>query len=342
MDSNDGPTLASDVRAGGLATTPVTVSVVICCYTERRWDDIIAAVESVRRQTAPAQQVLVVVDHCPELLRRLRDELDTETVLENTYPRGLSGGRNSGVAAAAGEIVAFLDDDAVAAPDWLEHMVAEYADDRVMAVGGRTEPSWDEPAPVWFPEEFGWVVGSSYRGLPTQRAAIRNPLGCNMSIRRDVLAEVGEFREGVGRAGGRPLGCEETELCIRAHARRPDDEIVYQPRSVIRHRVPAERGTLSYFRSRCYAEGLSKAAVARIADSGRALSTERSYIATALRRGVTDGLRDGLSGRDRRGFGRAGAIVAGLGVTCWGYAVGHVSLALQNAARRMRPRTPAV
>jgi hypothetical protein len=114
-----------------------------------------------------------------------------------------------------------------------------------------------------------------------------------MSIRRDVVAQVGESRDGVDRAGGRPFGCEETELCIRADAQWPDDEIAYQPRWVIRHRVPAERGTLSHFRSRCYAEGLSKAAVARIADSGRALSTERAYIATALRRGVTDGLRDG-------------------------------------------------
>jgi glycosyltransferase involved in cell wall biosynthesis len=96
-------------------------------------------------------------------------------VLENTCPRGLSGGRSSGVGAATGEVVAFLDDDAVAAPDRLEHVVAEYADDRVMAVGGRTEPSSDEPAPGWFPEEFGWVVGSSYRGLPTRRVAIRNP-----------------------------------------------------------------------------------------------------------------------------------------------------------------------
>jgi hypothetical protein len=47
-------TVASDVRGGGLATTPVTVSVVICCCTERRWDDIIAAVESVRHQTVLA------------------------------------------------------------------------------------------------------------------------------------------------------------------------------------------------------------------------------------------------------------------------------------------------
>lgn len=95
------------------------ISVVICVYTEDRWEDILAAVSSVRAQSHPALETLLVVDHNPALLDRLAkeykevDDADVR-VLANAGPRGLSAGRNTGIAAARGEVIAFLDDDAVA------------------------------------------------------------------------------------------------------------------------------------------------------------------------------------------------------------------------------------
>src|SRR5260370_14724982 len=95
------------------------ISVIICAYTEDRWGDLVASVESVRRQTLPPGEVIVVVDHNPRLLRRAQEHLQGVVVVENTDVRGLRGARNSGIAAARGEIMAFLDDDAVAVPEWL-------------------------------------------------------------------------------------------------------------------------------------------------------------------------------------------------------------------------------
>src|SRR5205085_2959822 len=106
----------------------------------------------------------------------------------------LSGSRNSGVTVCRGEIVVFLDDDAVAAPDWLERLLQGYAEPQVVAVGGSIEPVWEEGRPRWFPPEFDWVVGGTYLGLPTATAQLRNLLGCNMSFRRSVLLEAGGFR----------------------------------------------------------------------------------------------------------------------------------------------------
>ncbi len=87
------------------------ISVVVCVYTEDRWEDILAAVGSVRRQSRPAAETLLVVDHNPALLERLGKEygngLEEVRVLANAGPRGLSAGRNTGIAAARGEIVAF-------------------------------------------------------------------------------------------------------------------------------------------------------------------------------------------------------------------------------------------
>ncbi|WP_338675641.1 glycosyltransferase family 2 protein [Streptomyces sp. SCSIO 30461] len=301
-----------------------TFSVVICAYTEDRWEDILAAVASVREQSFSALETLVVVDHNPALLERLTKEFtdgdDGVRVLANAGPRGLSSGRNTGIAVSRGEFVAFLDDDAVADPDWLRHFAEAYADPRVMAVGGRTLPSWASGRrPDWFPEEFDWVVGCTYRGLPPGRVRVRNVLGGNASFRRTAFDASGGFATGIGRDGGRrPLGCEETELCIRLSRAVPHAVLLIDDRAVIHHKVPEGRERFRYFRTRTYAEGLSKALVARSVGSGRGLESERRYTTRVLPAGVARGLRDALLGR-RGGAGRAGAIVAGAATAAAGY-----------------------
>lgn len=333
----------------------VRISVVICVYTEERWDDILAAVDSVRTQSLPAQETLLVVDHNARLLRRLKDhygdgddgsdadvgaEADADAgagqrvrVVANVGPRGLSSGRNTGIAVSGGEVIAFLDDDAVAERDWLRHFAAAYADPRVLAVGGRTVPVWaSRRRPVWFPEEFDWVVGCSYRGLPPGRVRVRNVLGGNASFRREAFDAAGGFASGIGRDGDkRPLGCEETELCIRLARARPDALLLIDDRAVIHHKVPAARERFRYFRSRTYAEGLSKALVTRSVGAQAGLETERRYTTRVLPAGIARGLRDALLGR-AGGAGRAGAIVAGVAAAAGGYLVGTA------CARRGGPR----
>ncbi|MFF3467979.1 glycosyltransferase family 2 protein [Streptomyces sp. NPDC002619] len=311
---------------GGGPKCRSTVSVVICAYTEDRWEYILAAVASVRSQSLPAVETLLVVDHNLPLLDRLTKrfrETEGVRVLANAGPRGLSAGRNTGIAASIGEIVAFLDDDAVAERDWLLHLTTGYDDPRVMAVGGRTVPMWASGRrPAWFPEEFDWVVGCTYRGLPPGRVRVRNVLGGNASFRRTAFDVAGGFATGIGRDGDkRPLGCEETELCIRLSGASPDAILLVDDRAVIHHRVPAERERFGYFRTRSYAEGLSKALVARSVGVRRGLESERRYTTRVLPAGVACGLRDALLARPG-GAGRAGAIVAGVALAAGGYVVG--------------------
>ncbi|QIP87238.1 glycosyltransferase family 2 protein [Streptomyces sp. Tu 2975] len=311
-------------------------SVVICAYTEDRWEDILAAVASVRRQTLPPLETLLVVDHNPALLRRLRDRYEGERevrVLANAGPRGLSSGRNTGIAASLGHFVAFLDDDAVAEPDWLRYFAEGYDDERVMAVGGRTLPAWASGRrPAWFPQEFDWVVGCTYRGLPPGKVRVRNVLGGNASFRRAAFDACGGFATGIGRDGDRrPLGCEETELCIRLTRALPDAVLLIDDRAVIHHRVPAVREQFRYFGGRSYAEGMSKALVARSVGAGKGLESERRYTTRVLPAGVVRGLRDAALGR-RGGAGRAGAIVAGVVAAAAGYVVGGVRAGRGGAA----------
>jgi len=300
---------------------PPTVSVVVCAYTMARWDLLGRALCSVRSQTRRALEVLLVVDHCPELLARA-EELPGVRVFANVGAVGLSGARNTGVARARGDVVAFLDDDAAAAPDWLERLIRPYDDPHIAGVGGLVVAEWEGGKPAWFPQEFNWVVGCSYVGQPTVISAVRNPIGANMSFRRDAVLAVGGFSADVGRMGARPLGCEETELSIRVVRHDPASFIVLEPRSVVRHHVPGGRSRWGYFWRRCWAEGLSKAAVSRLTDPRSALSSERSYALRTLPRGVAHGMADAVRRGEPSGAARALAIGAGLSITAAGYAVG--------------------
>lgn len=299
-----------------------TVSVVVCAYTERRWGDLSAAVASLRSQTRPALEVIVVVDHNAGLLARVRRAFPDVSAVANQEAPGLSGARNTGTAHAAGDVVAFLDDDAAAQDDWLERLVAPYADERVIGVGGAVEPMWPGARPRSLPDEFLWVVGCSYRGLPTTTSPVRNLIGANMSYRRLVVVELGGFHAGLGRVGETPLGCEETELCVRASRRWPDALLMYEPSALVRHRVTRSRSRWAYFRSRCYSEGLSKAEVVRRAGRGLGLASERAYTARVLPRGVVRELAGAVATGDPGGVLRATGIAVGLLCTSAGFVAG--------------------
>src|SRR5690606_21097593 len=190
-------------------------SVVICVYTKERWDDIREAVESVRAQRRQPHELILVVDYNPDLQLELKKAYPDAIVVENTHEKGLSGGKNTGAETATGDIVAYLDDDAVADPGWLEALEGGFQSPEVVGVGGRTVPRWATGGrPRWFPGEFDWTVGCTYTGMPTVRAPVINVMGGNAAFRREVIGEVGGFHTGIGRSvqgrKNRPLGCEET------------------------------------------------------------------------------------------------------------------------------------
>jgi GT2 family glycosyltransferase len=298
-------------------------SVIICAYTENRWDDLIAAVESVQQQTLAPREIIVVIDHNPGLLKRVQEQVSGVVVVENTEARGLSGARNSGVAVAKSRMIAFLDDDAIATSDWLMLLSEGFTDPHMLGIGGTVIPLWLDKPPAWLPEEFYWVVGCSYRGMPQTIQVVRNPIGANMAFRREVFGTVGGFRSGIGRVGTWPVGCEETELCIRAHQHWPRGIFLYQPQASIFHRVPRNRASWRYFCGRCYAEGLSKAIITRYVGAKDSLASERSYILRTLPHGVMRNLIDAFFHHDLTGLVRAGAIAIGLTVTTTGYVMGE-------------------
>jgi cellulose synthase/poly-beta-1,6-N-acetylglucosamine synthase-like glycosyltransferase len=303
----------------------MTVTVVICAYTLERWDALGRAVASCASQTTPPDEVVVVIDHNDELLARAAAELKNVRVLPNRSTKGLSGARNTGVAGSVGDVVAFLDDDAYADPDWLDALLGPFADPTVAGVGGWIVPDWQGTPAEWFPETYYWILGCSYSGLPPTGATLRNPIGANMALRRRVFDEVGGFTSGIGRIGKVPLGCEETELCIRFTANHPDDRFVLERRAVVHHLVPPSRLTWSYFRSRCWAEGLSKAAVSSLVGSRSGLASERTHVLKAMPKELAASL-GGVVRRPGASTAKVALIVSGAAVAAAGLVRGRMAL----------------
>ncbi|MFI7601575.1 glycosyltransferase family 2 protein [Actinoplanes sp. NPDC049681] len=301
-----------------VARRPV-VSVVVCTYTRARWAGCAAAVDSVLGQLREGDECLLVTDHNEPLRWHARQwftDCAAVQVVSNGQAPGLSGARNTGVAHSHGEIVAFLDDDAVATPTWLEECLAPFTEPEVLAVGAAALPCW--PAgrrPGWFPPEFDWVVGCTHRGLPDRRAAVRNVIGAAMAFRREAFAVAGTFDVSVGRVGTVPVGCEETELCIRIRQAKPTAQIIYQPGAVVHHRITPERTRIGYFVRRCFGEGRSKARVARLVGPGDGLSSERDYLRRVLPRAV---LRELSAAARGHGAGLGAATLIAAGVTAAG------------------------
>jgi len=322
-----------DRRTAASTSPTADLSVVICAYTEERWDELVAAVTSAQRQQPAPREVVVVIDYNRRLFERVRERFPDLIVVENTGPRGLSGARNTGIAVSTGAVIAFLDDDAEAYPGWLAALVDAYRRPGVVGVGGQIEPAWQRGRPAWFPPEFDWVVGCSYRGMPVQAGPVRNFIGCNMSFRRDVLAATGGFATSLGRVGAWPVGAEETELCIRTEQRFPGSVLLHEPAARVRHQVPARRACLLYFLTRCFAEGQSKARMGRLVRGRRGLSSEWAYTLWTLPRGVLDNLVGACRQHDRGALARAGLIVGGLGVTTASYLATSAQLWLDRRRR---------
>jgi glycosyltransferase involved in cell wall biosynthesis len=233
--------------------------VVVCTYTEERLDYVLRCINSLKKQTLQPSEMILVLDKDKALFDFYESRMPSDVKIVVSSGFGLSNARNAGVKNSEGEIIAFIDDDAIADEKWLENLAKNYEDPLVLGVGGLIKPIWEDKRPSWFPEELDWIVGCSYKGLPENKAIIRNPIGCNMSFRKSVFEKAGYFSTEIGRVGSKLAAHEDTEFSIRIMEKNPDYKILYDPKAVVYHNVPKSRANLRYVMRRSFAEGFSKA-----------------------------------------------------------------------------------
>jgi GT2 family glycosyltransferase len=303
--------------------TGLVADVVICAYTDRRWEQLCLAVESAQVQTVSPGQILVCVDHNDELADRCdqrwpmsgQSAVPHVRVLRNRYPGRLGSARNTAIEHVSADVIAFLDDDARAEPTWLEHLLLVFEEDGAVAVGGAPQPVFETKRPTWFPEEFQWVFGCHYTGLPEQRSPTPHLIGASMSVRADAIRELNGFRSD---------NHDDMDLSHRVLATYGKDSVIYEPRARVLHYVTAERVTWKYFWRRCFFVNRGK--VRAFHDMGHAgnISAELAF-ARRMAGSVLRRLVRGLRG-DVAAVQQAAAIVAGVGLAGLGHLVGRVDL----------------
>lgn len=309
------------------AATAATASVVIATHALQRRKALTEAVFSVLNQQQHPHEVVVAVDNNADLYEWVRRMLPGAIAVHNQGARGASATRNAGARVAVGSVLVFLDDDAVARSDWLQNLTAALARPGVVGVGGRVEPVWLGRPPKWMPEEFLWVVGASYRGMPSKAAPVRNAWSENMAVAKADFWAVNGFREGFGKTGQRSQP-EDTDFCMRLTDAMPGRTWWYEPLARVGHCVPPNRSTVRFFVQRCYNEGQGKAEIAALLGSHEALTDERRHATKTLPQGIRRELRQAVMSREFAAALRASAIGVGLSAAGMGYLM-----------RQLRPRT---
>lgn len=243
------------------------VSVVLCTHALDRYADFSEAAESVLDQTYDDVELVLVSDGNPDVYERFRaDYGDRDDVVLhcNDENVGLLESRNNGAAAATGDVVAFVDDDAVADERWVEELVAAYEDHDVRAVGGRMTPAWVAGKPAFLPEEFYWLVGVTHRGFGPKGGdedtpgEVRNTFGSNISFDRETFLELGGFDDDIGgRKGDANLQGGETELAARLREEHGYG-VFYNPDARVAHKVFDYRTDPVWLLDRAFWQGYSK------------------------------------------------------------------------------------
>ncbi|MFQ3319873.1 MAG: glycosyltransferase involved in cell wall biosynthesis, partial [Natronomonas sp.] len=144
------------------------VSVVVCTYSEGMYEHLQDCLESLRSQTHDDVEIITVVDGNEGLAERITadyDDVPEITVHCNDENVGLSASRNNALEYATGDVIAFIDDDAVADEEWIEELVAAYEEQDALAVGGQMTPIWVAGKPEFLPEEFYWLIGVTHKGF---------------------------------------------------------------------------------------------------------------------------------------------------------------------------------
>ena len=228
------------------------------------YDHFCEAAESVLNQTYNNVELVVIVDGTPGVYDRVVEDYGNheDVIIScNDENVGLLQSRNRGAELATGNVVAFIDDDAIADEEWIERLVDAYEDENAIAAGGKMTPEWVAGKPAYLPEEFYWLIGVTHRGFADGSGEVRNTFGSNISFRTNLFEELGGFNVSIGgRKGDKNLQGGETELCARMRTEY-DQGIWYVPEAEVAHKVFQYRTKLGWLLDRAFWQGYSKRAM---------------------------------------------------------------------------------
>ena len=258
------------------------VSVIICTYSPKMLYHLCECIDSLINQTYKELEIICIVDGDKTYYENIREKLfkyhnyyNNIKLYLNNKNIGLLESRNKGAKLASGDIIVFIDDDAIAKRNWIEELVRIYKQYGAIAVGGKIEPLWLVKKPKWLPEEFYWMIGVTYLGFPEKITEVRNTFGSNLSFKREIFLELGGFNSKMGGIKGkRMLQGGETELCERMR-KKYGRGVIYNPNAIVYHKIFKNRVKIKFLIKRAFWQGYSKAVMERLVQD---ISEEKRYL----------------------------------------------------------------
>lgn len=243
----------------------IRISAAIC--THNRGKLLSKAIESLLEQSIKrsAYEILVVdngsTDGTRDIVKKFDREKNFKYIIEPNI--GVSYARNLAWKVAQGEIIAYLDDDAIACKEWLERIITAFrAIPNLGAVGGRVEPIWEKYPPPWINDNIMRSLSIvDWSEKPTMLGD-KNYLVCtNIAFPKKILEQVSGFSLYLGRKGKSLISNEEIELIIKI--KKLKRNIYYDPAILVKHFVSASRLKPKWFRKRWFMQGVSSAIMYR-------------------------------------------------------------------------------
>ncbi len=237
------------------------IAAIIC--THNRDSYLGAAIDSLLAQNYPDFEVLIVDNGSTDTTRQIVASRQSHSRLSYVYEPtlGLSVARNRGAEETTAPILAYLDDDAVASPQWLGILVKAFAKNKNLAIaGGKVTLIWPEgiSRPNWLSDHLAGALGDYDLGDEVVTITDPNltPRGLNYAIRRIFLAQVGGFDIKLGRVGKNLLSNEE--LMMTELALKKGWQVAYLPDALAAHNVSLERTKQDWFIRRSWWQGISE------------------------------------------------------------------------------------
>lgn len=243
------------------AMSSLPISAIICTHNRELY--LGAAIDSLLQQDCDDYEVVVVDNASKDNTRGIVESRLPHPRLKYVYEgvTGLSVARNTGASQSRGEILAYLDDDAVASPSWLRTLLQAYQDNQHLAIaGGKVTLIWPpgKSSPPWLSKDLASNLGAY--DLGDEVVNITNPgltpRGLNYSMRRTFLEQVGGFDVNLGRVGKNLLSNEELQMTQLALWK--NWQVAYLPEAIVAHNVALERLEPSWFFRRSWWQGISE------------------------------------------------------------------------------------
>lgn len=229
------------------------LTAIICTYNRAKY--IGPLLESIAANDLPKAEyeILLVDNNCTDNTREISEtfaEAHPEVSFRYTTEpeQGLSAARNRGIKEAKGDIIVYIDDDALVDPHYLRDYAEWFsAHPDTMACGGPIIPLYETQEPEWMSPYTRALLTAwmDYGDTPREYPQGRFPGGGNAAYRKSVFEKVGYFNTELGRKGDSLMGAEEKDIFDKMHALGM--QILYLPTPVLHHIIPQKKLEKDFF-----------------------------------------------------------------------------------------------